>query len=147
MVPADNRLPFNIGHEVIMAKVSDLFRRWPKAELHLHLEGSVEPSTLIEIDPSLTAAEIKSAYSYSDFPGFLKAYAWVSKRLRTPEHYAIATRRLIETLAAQNVSYAEITLSAGVVLWKKDEFPPIFDAVGRAARRARVDVRGVLDLV
>ena len=130
-----------------MAKVSDLFRRWPKAELHLHLEGSVEPSTLIEIDPSLTAAEIKSAYSYSDFLGFLKAYAWVSKRLRTPEHYAIATRRLIETLAAQNVSYAEITLSAGVVLWKKDEFPPIFDAVGREARRSRVDVRWILDIV
>lgn len=147
MVTSDYRLHFNIGHEDIMANVPDLFRHWPKAELHLHLEGSVEAATLREIDPSLTTEEIASAYSYKDFPGFLNAYAWVSKRLRTPEHYAIATRRLLEALAAQNVSYAEITLSAGVVLWKKDEFPPIFDAVSREAARSRVDVRWILDIV
>jgi aminodeoxyfutalosine deaminase len=130
-----------------MAKVSPLFRHWPKAELHLHLEGSVEPETLLEIDASLTSAEIDAAYHYPDFLGFLKTYAWVCKRLRTPEHYAIATRRLLETLAAQNVSYVEITLSAGVVLWKKDEFQPVFEAVAREAARSRVDVRWILDIV
>ncbi len=125
----------------------DFFRKWPKAELHLHLEGSVEPATLREMDPSLTAEEIAAAYAHADFAGFLKSYAWLSKRMRTPEHYAIATRRLLETLADQNVSYAEITLSAGVVLWKGDEFAPIYEAVQHEAVRSRVQVRWIIDIV
>ncbi len=125
----------------------DLFRQWPKAELHIHLEGSVEPSTLLEIDASLTPQEIDAAYRYEGFPGFLKTYGWLCKRLRTPEHYALATRYLLETLANQNVSYAEITLSAGVVLWKGDDFAPIYEAVQREAVRSRVQVRWIIDIV
>jgi hypothetical protein len=40
----------------------------PFAELHVHLEGSVQPETLREIDPSLTFEEIAAATSYTDFP-------------------------------------------------------------------------------
>jgi aminodeoxyfutalosine deaminase len=127
--------------------VPDIFRHRPKAELHLHLEGSVEPAALREMDPSITAEEIDAAYRYEDFQGFLKAYAWVCKRMRTPEHYAIATRRLLETLSDQNVSYAEITLSAGVVLWKGDDFAPVFEAVQREAARSRVQARWIVDIV
>ncbi len=107
----------------------------------------MEPSTLVEINPSLTPAEIAEAFDYRDFLGFLKAYAWVCKQLRTPEHYAVATRRLVESLADQNVTYAEITLSAGVVLWKGEDFAPIFDAVQTVAERSRVQVRWILDIV
>lgn len=123
------------------------FRHWPKASLHLHLEGSVEPATLREIDPSITADEISARYDYADFPGFLKAYVWVCKQMRKPEHYGIAARRLLETLEAQNVAYAEITLSAGVVLWKGDDFAPVYDAVQTEAGRSRVDVRWIVDIV
>ena len=104
-------------------------RAAPKAELHLHLEGSVEPETLHELDPSTPLEELRTLYEYADFDAFLKAFGAVGKRLRTPADYGLITRRLLERLAAQNVRYAEIIIAAGVVLWKEQEFGPIFDAV------------------
>jgi adenosine deaminase/aminodeoxyfutalosine deaminase len=117
------------------------------AELHLHLEGSLEPETLHELDHSKSVEELRALYQYVDFNGFLKAFGEVSKRLRCPEDYALATRRLSERLAGQNVRYAEITISAGVVLWKGQEFGPIFDAVVEAAAAGPVEVHWIIDAV
>ena len=108
--------------------MDDFIAQMPKAELHLHLEGSIEPETLHELDPLSTVEEYRALYRYVDFDAFLKAFAAIGKRLRTPEDYALITRRLLRRLAAQNVQYAEIIVSAGVVLWKGQEFAPIFDA-------------------
>jgi aminodeoxyfutalosine deaminase len=119
----------------------------PKSELHLHLEGSIEPETLHELDPTIARDELLSLYSYADFGAFLKAFGAIGQRLRTPEDYALVTRRLLDRLAAQNVRYAEITLSAGVVLWKGQEFGPIFDAVRDAASGSQVEVGWILDAV
>ena len=119
----------------------------PKAELHLHLEGSVEPETLHEMDPSTPVEEFRALYSYPDFDAFLKAFGAVGKRLRTPDDYALAARRLLERLQAQNVRYAEIIVAAGVVLWKGQEFAPIFDALRDAVRGSPVEVRWILDAV
>ena len=127
--------------------MDDFLARLPKAELHLHLEGSIEPATLLELDPDAPPEEIRALYEFPDFPGFLNAFGAVVKRLRSPEDYALVTRRLTESLAAQNVKYAEITLSAGVVLWKGQEFGPIFDAVRDAARASEVEVRWIVDAV
>lgn len=127
--------------------MDDFARAWPKAELHLHLEGSIEPETLHELDPSTDVSAFRSLYTYPDFDAFLKVFGAVSKLLRTPADYALATHRLLERLAAQNVQYAEITVSAGVVLWKQQAFPPIFDAIAEAAADSPVKVRWILDAV
>lgn len=127
--------------------MADFLLDLPKAELHLHLEGSVEPETLHELDPETPMEEFRALYTYPDFDAFLKAFGAVGKRLRTPADYALVTRRLLERLAAQNVHYAEIILAAGVVLWKGQEFAPIFDAVREAAAGSPVEVRWILDAV
>ena len=120
-------------------------RMAPKAELHLHLEGSVEPETLRELDPSLTPDTISAATSYTDFAGFIESYVWVNRLLRSPSDYARTARRLFERLASEHVTYAEVTLSAGVILWKQQEFAPIYEALQREAARASLGVRWILD--
>jgi aminodeoxyfutalosine deaminase len=127
--------------------MDDFLAELPKAELHLHLEGSIEPETLHELDPATSLEEFRALYHYADFDAFLKAFGSIGKRLRTPEDYALITRRLLERLEEQNVRYAEIIIAAGVVLWKGQEFAPIFDAVRAAARESIVEVRWILDAV
>src|SRR5271169_2283684 len=124
--------------------MDDFLLEMPKAELHVHLEGAVEPETLHELDPATSVEEFRELYRYRDFDGFLKAFAAVSQRLRSPEDYALITRRLLERLAAENVRYAEIIVAAGVVLWKGQEFSPVFEAVREAAAGSPVEVRWIL---
>jgi aminodeoxyfutalosine deaminase len=104
-----------------------------KTELHVHLEGSVRPATLREIAPELSLREIEARYDYEDFLGFLAAFKWVTGRLKTPSHYGLITRRLIDELTAQNVRYAEINISAGVMLWRNQDLESNFLAVRDAA--------------
>ena len=100
-----------------------------------------------ELAPGTSADEIREKFGFRTFPDFLECYKWVVGYLRTPDDYALVTRRLLESLAQQDVRYAEITLSAGVVLWKKQEFGPIYEAVQREAAQSTVEVRWNLDAV
>ena len=118
-----------------------------KAELHIHLEGSIGPETLLAIDPSLTREEIEANLTCQSFEQFLRGYIWVSKKLEKPEHYALATRHLLDSLASQGVTYAEITLSAGVVLWKRQDLAAVYDAVWRESQRSSVQTFWILDAI
>src|SRR5260370_33718563 len=57
------------------------------------------------------------------------------------------TRRLLMSLERQNVRSAEITLSAGVVLWRKQDFAAIYDSVREAAAESSVTVFWILDAI
>jgi adenosine deaminase/aminodeoxyfutalosine deaminase len=116
-----------------------------RAELHLHLEGAVEPDTLKELDPSLSDDDLRTALTYSDFAGFIRSYVWVNRKLRGPVDYALIARRLFERLAEQGICYAEVTLSAGVILWKKQDLGAIFAALANEAARSPVPIRWILD--
>ena len=116
---------------------------FPKAELHLHLEGTIEPETLRALarrhglpSAALADVEIADRYRYSDFLGFLMAFKWVCSHLQTPEDYGLAACRALERLHAQHVRYAEIFFSAGICLRKKMPVERIFEALDDARRRA-----------
>jgi aminodeoxyfutalosine deaminase len=117
----------------------------PVAELHLHLEGSVEEETLLELDRALTREEIRAETAYNDFEGFIRSYIWVNRKLNSPRHYALVARRLFERLASEGVVYAEVTISTGVILWKEQDFSPVYEAVQREACLSKIRVRWILD--
>ena len=100
---------------------------------------------MLEIDPSLSVEEIVAASRYTDFAGFIASYVWVNRKLSSPRHYGIAARRLFESLHAQGVTYAEVTVSAGVILWKNQDLGAVFDALVREAADARLAIRWILD--
>jgi aminodeoxyfutalosine deaminase len=127
--------------------ITEFIAELPKAELHVHLEGSLEPSTVAEIAPEVSADEVRARYDYRNFHGFLDAYKWVILLLRTPADYALAARRLFIRLAAENVRYAEVNLSVGVILWKKQDVGAIYDAVRKESLNAPFPVRWIFDAV
>lgn len=118
-----------------------------KAELHVHLEGSVEPETLRELNPALDASEVQGWYRFSDFSGFIRSYIAVNRQLRSPADYALIARRLFERFQSDGITYAEVTVSAGVIVWKQQDFHRIFEALAAAAEETPVTVRWVIDAV
>jgi aminodeoxyfutalosine deaminase len=108
------------------------------AELHVHLEGTVDRETVMLLDPSLAREEVDRVWSFTDFTGFLDCFKFIAQRLRGPNDYALITRRMIESLARHGVGYAEVTLSAGVVLWRGFDF----NSVWRAIREAQAETCG-----
>jgi adenosine deaminase/aminodeoxyfutalosine deaminase len=131
----------------------------PKAELHLHLEGSVDPATLAELSRRhntplstennrydvagsgdvLTEEAVRRLYSYKDFNGFLLAFKSVTERLRTPEDYELVTYRLMQKLRQQNVVHAEVYVSIGVIRWRGQRVEPIFEGMERGRERGQRD--------
>ena len=117
-------------------------RRLPKAELHLHLEGTIAPETLVDLSQRhdgspLTLEQARAIYGYTDFTGFLMAFKAVTERLRTPEDYELITYRMLERLARQGVIHAEVYVSVGVVYyWRHVEFEPLFAGMECARKKA-----------
>ncbi len=114
-------------------------RGLPKAELHLHLEGSVTPETLVELSckndvEPLTLEHARVIYKYEDFLSFLMSFKAVTERLKTADDYETITYNMVRDLAAQGVRHAEAYLSVGILL----RFDRLHvDAVIAAAERGR----------
>ncbi|HYL86479.1 MAG TPA: adenosine deaminase [Candidatus Angelobacter sp.] len=125
-----------------------------KAELHLHLEGSIAPSTVCALAArhgiGLTEEEAHSRYSYENFMGFIEAFKWVTSFLREPQDYALIAQALAEHLLTQNVVYAEVILSVGVMLLRKQQPAASFEALLRATEpfeRRGLRLRWIFDAV
>jgi aminodeoxyfutalosine deaminase len=126
-----------------MQPASSFIHSLPKAELHLHLEGSVEPATLVELRQHNgrpgTLDEVEDIYSYLDFTGFLMAFKEVTDDLQTAEDYELITYRLMGKLKAENILHAEVYISVGVCLWRKQDFAAIFEGLDRGRERGERD--------
>src|SRR5258708_8826384 len=121
--------------------VVDWVRKLTKVELHLHLEGTIQPETVVELSrrhdaEPLTPEAAKNLYVYENFLGFLDSFKAVSARLKGPDDYELITYNMIRDLAAQGGVHAEVYISFGIIYyWKQVEVEPYFEAIERGRGR------------
>jgi adenosine deaminase len=91
----------------------------PKVELHVHLEGSIRPETLLILArrnqadlPADTVEGLRDWYTFTDFPHFIEIYLAVSACLCTPDDVELIAREFLAGQAAQNIRYSEVTYTA-----------------------------------
>src|SRR6202789_261335 len=125
--------------------VVEWLRGLPKCELHLHLEGTIQPDTLLELSKRhdaepLTTETAKKLYVYENFLGFMDSFKAVSSRLKGPDDYELITYDMIRDLAAQGVVHAEVYISFGIIYyWKNAEVEPFVEAIERGRIRGEKD--------
>ena len=95
--------------------MKDLIAHLPKAELHLHIEGSFEPELMFEIArrnkvaiPFTSVEEIRAAYKFSNLQEFLDIYYQGMNVLLVEEDFFDLTRAYLDRCAADNVTHVEI---------------------------------------
>ncbi|MEU1791263.1 adenosine deaminase [Streptomyces sparsogenes] len=87
----------------------------PKAELHLHIEGTLEPELAFALAerngvalPYASEDELRAAYSFTDLQDFLNLYYELMAVLRTEDDFADLTHAYLARARAQGVRHAEI---------------------------------------
>ncbi|MCA9972430.1 MAG: adenosine deaminase [Anaerolineales bacterium] len=92
----------------------------PKAELHIHLEGAIQPGTLLKLArqhnrvdalPGDTEAALRRWFTFTDFPHFVRIYVTIQDLLRTAEDFALITYECGADMARQNIRYRELTVT------------------------------------
>jgi adenosine deaminase len=97
-----------------MSEISSFIEGMPKAELHVHLEGTLEPELKFQLAarnglnlPYRTAAEMRAAYAFDDLPSFLAMYYEGMSVLQSEEDFCDLAMAYYRKARSQNVVYAE----------------------------------------
>jgi aminodeoxyfutalosine deaminase len=130
-------------------------RSMPKVELHVHLEGSIQPETLLELAqrnnkplPFSTAEALREWYRFRDFPHFVDIYVAISNCLKTADDIELITREFLQGQAAQNAVHSEVTYTALTVHTLTGlSFDEQLDAINRARRWAEQTLGVTMALV
>ena len=106
---------YNVSDLSIENTLSEFIGKVPKAELHIHLEGSIEPETQIRIAERNkiklkynSVEEVKKAYSFNDLRDFLNIYNQGTKILRTEQDFYEITLEYLNKASSQNVRHVEM---------------------------------------
>ncbi len=106
-------------HQPLAPSLDAFIAAMPKAELHLHLEGTMQPATLLQIAerngidlPARDVAGVAQLFNYRHFHEFLTVFMVLARSLRRGEDFELLAYELGHHLADQNVRYAEVMVSA-----------------------------------
>ncbi len=138
------------------AHLDRLIRALPKAELHVHLEGSLTPRTLLSLanrhrleNVPRTLEDLKRWYEFRNFAHFVQVYETAVHALRDPEDFPLLAVETGLSLAAQGVRYAEITWTPSIHLSRGIPTDVVFAGyelgLREAERETGVRLRWILD--
>jgi adenosine deaminase len=115
-------------------------RRMPKVELHVHLEGSIQPETLLLLAernnvalPATTVDGLRQWYTFTDFPHFVEIYLAISSCIRSPEDIEFIAREFLRGQAAQRILHSEATFTP-YTHYSSDRRIPFDDQIAALSR-------------
>jgi len=119
-------------------------RQLPKAELHVHLEGTVDAATVLTLaerhgvqPPADDIAGVDAWFRFDGFPMFLERYFTVLDLLREPDDFALVAERYLDHAVEQGVVHVEFHVSAtGHIVEQGKAWGPIHDGIVAGCRRA-----------
>lgn len=119
--------------------LTQLIRRIPKAELHLHIEGTLEPGLMMQLAQRNRIAlpwdgedEIRAAYDFSDLQSFLDIYYAGAAVLNTAEDFYDLTWAYLQRAVADNVRHVEIFFDPQTHAGRGVQFATVLDGIHRA---------------
>jgi len=131
------------------------FRRLPKVELHLHMEGAIPLPALWQLiqkyggHPDVPTVEALGArFRYRDFTHFIDTWVWKNQFLREYEDFTFVAAEVARDLASQNVVYAEAFYSPGDYRRRGLDPQRITEAIRKGLRQVRdIEIALITDLI
>ena len=124
-------------------QIINYINKTPKAELHLHIEGSLEPELMFKLSkrnkveiPFKSVEEIKSAYKFTNLDSFLKIYYEGSNVLINEEDFFDLTWEYILRCKEDNIVHTEIFFDPQSHLVRGVSFDKIINGIDKALRKA-----------
>ena len=124
--------------------ITEFIRKIPKTELHLHIEGSLEPELMFKLSkrnkvviPFKNVDEIRSAYNFSNLDSFLKIYYQGSNVLITEEDFFDLTWEYILKCKQDNIVHTEIFFDPQSHLPRGISFKTIINGINKALKKAK----------
>ncbi len=132
--------------------------RMPKVELHVHLEGTFRPATLLELArknnvplPANDVEGIRRWFHFPNFERFIEIYVTCSRCLREPEDFYLLAQDFLAEQAMQNVLYSEVHFTISTHVWNGGDPEAIRQALSEATedaeKRLGVTMRLIPDIV
>ncbi|MEZ4664928.1 MAG: hypothetical protein R2911_45955 [Caldilineaceae bacterium] len=109
-----------MNDETLTPELKSFIHAMPKAELHVHLEGAIQPHTVLELARrhdmlgALPAADLEGLrrwFTFTDFPHFVQIYVIISRLLRSAADFEYVVYECGADMARQNIRYRELTVS------------------------------------
>ncbi len=124
--------------------MKDYIKGMPKAELHVHLEGTIEPEHIFELAKRnniemryKTSAEVIAAYDFHDLPSFLEIYYSAMQVLQTEQDFYELTYHYFIRAAEDNIVYVEPFFDPQGHTTRGVAFDTIIQGIHRAQREAK----------
>ena len=143
-------------------KLINFIQGMPKAEIHIHLEGAIQPETVLKLAkrhkkldtlPSDSAEGLRRWFTFTDFPHFVEIYLTIQDLIRTADDFALLVYENGADMAAQNIRYREITVTPYTHTDYQDKGLSIDDVLrgledgrSQAKKEFGVEIRWVFDV-